>query len=53
MKHLTPANRGSIETLLQEKYINKQIAERIDRDPSTISREIKKGLDGSGIYRAW
>ncbi len=23
------------------------------RDPSTISREIKKGLDGSGNYRAW
>ena len=53
MKHLTAAQRGNIETLLQEKYTNKQIANRLGRDPSTISREIKKGLDGSGIYRAW
>ena len=53
MKHLTAADRGSIETLLQEKYTNKEIAERIGKAPSTISREIKKGLDGSGIYRAW
>ena len=53
MKHLTAAQRGNIETLLQEKYTNKQIAERIGKDPSTISREIKKGLDGNGIYHAW
>jgi IS30 family transposase len=39
--------------LLQEKYTNKQIAEKLGRDPSTISREIKKGLDGNGIYHAW
>ena len=53
MKHLTAAQRGNIETLLQEKYTNKQIAEKLGRDPSTISREIKKGLDGNGIYHAW
>lgn len=53
MKHLTAAQRGNIETLLQEQYTNKEIAKRLGRDPSTISREIKKGLDGSGIYRAW
>lgn len=53
MKHLTAADRGSIETLLQEKYTHKQIAMRISRSPSTISREIKKGLDGSNIYHAW
>lgn len=52
MKHLTAADRGSIETLLQEKYTNKEIAKRLSRDPATISREIKKGLDGLGIYRA-
>ena len=53
MKHLTAAHRGNIETLLQEKYTNKQIAQKLGRDPSTISREIKKGLDGNGNYHAW
>src|SRR5487761_613103 len=53
MKHLTAAQRGNIETLLQEKYTNKDIALRLGKDPSTIHREIKKGLDGNGIYHAW
>lgn len=53
MSHLTAADRGRIETLLQEQYTNKEIAERLGRSPSTISREIKKGLDGSGIYHEW
>ena len=53
MKHLTAADRGSIETLLQEQYTNKQIALRLGRSPSTIGREITKGLDGNGIYHAW
>jgi IS30 family transposase len=53
MKHLTAADRGKIEILLQEKYTNKQIAKKLGRNPSTIGREIKKGLDGSYIYHAW
>lgn len=53
MNHLTAADRGSIETLLQEHYTNKEVARRLLRSPSTISREIKKGLDGLGIYRSW
>lgn len=53
MKHLTAADRGSIEILLQEHYTNKEIAVRLGRSPSTISREIRKGLDGLGYYRAW
>jgi transposase, IS30 family len=53
MKHLTAAQRGNIETLLQEKYTNKQIARKLGRSPSTLSREITKGKDGSGIYRAF
>lgn len=53
MKHLTAAQRGNIETLLQEKYTNKDIAKKLGKDPSTIGREITKGLDGSGIYQAW
>lgn len=53
MKHLTAADRGSIEALLQEQYTNKEIARKLGRNPSSIGREIRKGLDGSGIYRAW
>ena len=53
MKHLTAAQRGKIEVWLQEKYTNKQIAEKLGRDPSTISREVKKGLDGWGNYQSW
>lgn len=53
MKHLTAADRGKIETLLQEQYTNKQIAKRLGRSPSTVGREIRKGLDGSGVYHEW
>ena len=45
MKHLTAAQRGNIETLLQEKYTNKEIARKLGKDPSTIGREIKKGVN--------
>lgn len=53
MKHLTAADRGKIETLLQEQYTNKSIAMKLGRHPSTIGREIAKGLDGNGVYHAW
>lgn len=53
MKHLTAAQRGSIEILLQEQYTYKQIATKLGRSPSTIHREVKKGLDGHGTYLAW
>jgi IS30 family transposase len=53
MKHLTAAQRGNIETLLQEKYTNKEIAKKLGKDPSTIGREVKKGLDGAGRYSAF
>jgi transposase, IS30 family len=53
MKHLTAADRGRIEILLQEHYTNKQIAIKLDRDASTIGREVKKGTDGWGNYQAW
>lgn len=51
MSHLTAAQRGNIETLLQEKYTNKQIGLKLGKHPSNIGREIKRGLDGSGIYK--
>ena len=53
MAQLTAADRGKIEILLQEQYTNKQIALKLGKYPSTIGREIKKGLDGSGRYLAW
>ena len=53
MTHLTAADRGKIEILLQEQYTNKQIARKLGRSLSGIGREIAKGRDGSGIYRAF
>ncbi len=53
MSHLTAADRGKIEILLQEQYTNKEIARRVGKAPSTIGRDIQKGLDGNGIYHAW
>jgi IS30 family transposase len=47
MSHLTAADQDKIETLLQKKYTNKDIAVRPGRSPSTIGREILKGLDGN------
>ena len=52
MSHLTAADRGKIEVLLQEQYTNKQIARKLGRDPSTIGREVKRGTDGWGHYQA-
>jgi IS30 family transposase len=48
--HLTAAQRGNIETLLQEKYTNKEIGIKLGKHGSTIGREIARGMDGSGIY---
>lgn len=35
MSHLTAADRGRIEVLIPEKYINKVIAKKLERSPST------------------
>jgi IS30 family transposase len=53
MKHLTAADRGRLEVLLQEKYTNKEIARKLGRHVTTVTREVAKGLDGSGVYHAW
>jgi IS30 family transposase len=50
VSHLTAAQRGNIETLLQEKYTNKQIGIKLGKHATTIGREIAKGLDGAGNY---
>jgi transposase, IS30 family len=53
MSHLTAADRGKIEVLLQEEYTKKNIAMKLSKSPSTIGREITKGLDGNESYHAW
>jgi hypothetical protein len=44
VSHLTAAQRGNIETLLQEKYTNKEIGKKLGKHPITIGREIVRGL---------
>lgn len=41
-KHLTADERKIIETALTEDYPLKEIARRLDKDPRTISKEIKR-----------
>lgn len=43
-KHLTPDNRFSIETMLNGKSSFKAIADALDKDPSTISKEVRSHL---------
>jgi IS30 family transposase len=43
-KHLSYEERIQIQTLLKEKLSVRKIAERLDRKPSTISREIKRNF---------
>jgi len=52
MGQLTAAERGKIEVLSQKYYTNKQIAREIGCHPSTIGREISKGLGIDGKYSA-
>ena len=40
--HLTKDDRARIESLLREGYSLRCIADRIDKSPSTVSREISK-----------
>lgn len=42
MKHLTLDDRIRIEALLKEDFSLRYIADRIDKSPSSISRELKK-----------
>lgn len=43
-KHLTIDNRCTIQTMLNDKASFKAIAEVLDKDPSTISKEIRSHL---------
>jgi transposase, IS30 family len=42
-KHLSTYERGKIHILLKEGYSQNQIAKKLNRNPGTISREIKRG----------
>jgi transposase len=48
MSHLTAAQRGTIETLLQEKYTNKHIAIVWDNAPFHKSKAIREQLKKGG-----
>ena len=53
-QHLTGAERAQIEVLLQLQTPLKQIAEKLDKHPATISREIRARSivsDGKARYR--
>ena len=43
-KHLTIDNRCTIQTMLNDKASFKAIADVLDKDPSTISKEIRSHL---------
>jgi IS30 family transposase len=52
MKHLTVEQRYTISVMLQKGYKQKQIAEAIGKDKSTVCRELRRNCDArSGEYR--
>jgi len=50
-KHLTSEERDRIAELKAEGCSQKSIAEAIGRDPSTVSRELRRNSQDSGVYR--
>jgi len=47
---LTAADRGAIEVLLHEKYSLREIAKKLSRSVSTISREVSKRKTSTGYW---
>lgn len=52
-KHLTFKERSIIQSMLNEKYKLSQIANTLEKDPSTISKEIRShiSIENKGGYR--
>jgi len=50
--HLTPFDREKIELLKRAGNTVRQIADEIERSPSTVARELARNRDGRGRYRA-
>ena len=48
--HLTQEERYQIYTLLREGFSKRYIAWRLNRSPSTISREIKRNRARNGYF---
>lgn len=51
-KHTTYEQMVMVEALLKEGYTQTEIAIRIDKGKSTISKLIPKGLDENGVFKA-
>ena len=43
-KHLTAEDRQCIQEMLNKKFSFREIAEVLHKDPSTISKEVKKHI---------
>jgi len=52
-KRLTGEERYAIGIMVAEGRTKREIARALGREPSTVSRELKRGaVDGSGVYQA-
>ena len=51
-KHLDQNERDRMQALLSSGHLQKEIAEILERDKGTISRELDKGSMKTGIYKA-
>src|SRR3954451_13957546 len=49
-RYLSLAERTTIADLRRERKTVQQIAAEIGRSPSTVSRELRRNVDGSGRY---
>jgi IS30 family transposase len=52
-KQITQDERYSIHLYIRQGYSQKEIAKRLKRSPSTISREIRRNVHGNGSYINW
>jgi len=52
MSHLSFDERVEISVLHREGFLQKEIAERLGRSPSTVSRELLRNRQSDGCYRA-
>ena len=52
-KHFTPEERKSLQQFVKIGLSIREIARRLDRSPSTISRELKRNCNRNGTYNYW